>query len=111
MSMRLPHPTFLAITVLVGSSLVVHAQQPAKRDVTVPDVLRTAGEYLTQYAQKLGAAVAEEEYTQREPINASANVRLGSDVVFIGFDNGQIAFYRDVASIDGRDVRPKEARL
>jgi len=111
MSMRLPHPTFLAITVLTGWSLVAHAQQPTKRDVTVPDVLETAGEHLTQYAQKLGAVVAEEEYTQREPVIPSANRRLLSEVAFVGLDNGQIAVYRDVAALDAREVRPKEDRL
>ena len=106
MSARFPHPMFLALAVLTGSSLAVHAQKP-----TVPDVLKTAGEYLKQYAQKLGAVVAEEEYTQREPIIPSANRRLISEVVFIGLDSGQIAVFRDVASIDGREVRPKEDRL
>ena len=106
MFVRLPHPMFLALAVLTGSSLVAHAQKP-----TVPDVLKTAGQYLTQYAQKLGAVVAEEEYTQREPVIPSANRRLVSEVVFVGLDNGQVAVFRDVAAIDGRAVRPKEDRL
>jgi hypothetical protein len=111
MSVRLPHPMCLAAMVLAGSSFVVQAQKPRVPDITVPDVLKTAGAYLQQYAQKLGAVVAEEEYTQREPAIPSANRRLVSEVAFIGLDNGQIAVFRDVASIDGRDVRPKEDRL
>ena len=111
MFVRLPHPICLAVAVLTGSSLVAHAQQPTKRDVLVPEVLKTAGESLKQYAQKVGALVAEEEYTQREPVIPSANRRLLSDVAFVGLDNGQIAVYRDVAALDAREVRPKEERL
>ena len=97
---------FLAAALLSGASLAAQAQKPQ-----VPDVLKTAGDYLTQYAQKLGTVVAEEEYTQREPAIPSANRRLVSDVAFIGLDNGQIAVYRDVVSIDGRDIRPRDGRL
>jgi hypothetical protein len=103
---RRPCPGFLVLAALFSASIVLHAQKP-----TVPDVLKSAGEYLSQYAQKLGAVMAEEEYTQREPAIASANRRLVSDVAFIGLDNGQIAVYRDVASLDGREVRPKDGRL
>lgn len=97
---------FLAAALLSGATLATHAQKPQ-----VADVLKTAGEYLAQHAQNLGAVVAEEEYTQREPAIPSANRRLVSDVIFIGLDNGQIAVYRDVGSIDGRDVRPRDGRL
>src|SRR5687767_14893643 len=102
MSVRILHPV-LALTIACAAAPAVHAQQkPQSRDILVPEVLKTAGEYLTQYTQKLGAVVAEEEYTQREPALPSANRRLTSEVAFIGLDNGQVAVYRDVASIDGR---------
>ena len=106
MAARRPYPLFLALVVMIGSSIAMHAQKPA-----VPDVLKTAGEYLKQYAQKLGVVVGEEEYTQREPAVPSGNRRLLSDVAFIGLDNGQIAVYRDVAALDGREVRAKDDRL
>ena len=103
---RLPHPMLVALVILCGSTLAVRAQKPA-----AADVVKAAGDYLTQYSQKLGTIVAEEEYTQREPAIPSGNRRLLSDVAFLGFENGQIAVFRDVVTIDGRDVRPKDDRL
>ncbi len=103
---RLPPPTLLALVILGGSTLAVHAQKPA-----VGDVVKSAGDYLTQYSQKLGTVIAEEEYTQREPAIPSGNRRLQSDVAILGLDSGQIAVFRDVVAIDGREVRAKDDRL
>jgi hypothetical protein len=103
---RLPHPTLPILAILCGLTLAVHAQTPA-----VADVVKAASGYLTEYSQKVGTVVAEEEYTQREPAIPSGNRRLLSDVAILGFGNGQITMFRDVVAIDGREVRPKDDRL
>ena len=107
MSAQRLHTAIRVLAVICGSSLIAHAQKPA-----VADVMKSAGVYLAQYAQKIGTLVAEEEYTQREPAAGNAaSRRLTSDVVFTGLDKGQLATYRDVVSIDARDVRQRDGRL
>lgn len=106
MFVRFPHPTVLALAVVCGAALPAGAQKPQ-----IADVLKTAGQYLAEHAQKLGAVVGEEEYTQREPAAGNAGRRLLSDVVFIGMDGGQVAVFRDVVAIDGRETRQRDGRL
>lgn len=99
-------PILLVLSVVCTPPVSLRAQKPQ-----VTEVLATTGEYLVRYAQKLGAVVAEEEYTQREPAIGNASRRLLSDVVLVGLDNGQVRAFRDVTAIDGREVRARDDRL
>lgn len=100
--------TCVTASVLACSVLVVHAQKgPA-----LPDVLKAAGDYLVDYSKKLGVVAAEEEVTQRDLTSGlGAARRLNSDFVFAGFDNGLIATYRDVYSVDSQSRRQRDDRL
>ena len=92
----------LSLAVLTTSAT---AQQPA-----VADLLKAASDYLTQYAQKIVAIAADEEYTQREPAG-NITRKLHSDVVWVGFDGGDIASFRDVHGLDGHQLRPRDDRM
>lgn len=105
MSARPRHPGYLALAMLCGAALV-HAQKPA-----APDVLKAAGDYLLQYAQKLSTIAAEEEYIQREPAVSAAARRLQADIVLVGFDDGMVSTFRDVFAVDGRPRRERDDRL
>jgi hypothetical protein len=111
MASRVLSSALLLCTVACVSFLVAEAQTPTARDVTVTDVLKSTGAYLEKFAETLGTLIAEEEYTQREPAAGNASRRLLADMVFVGFDGGQIGAFRDVVAIDGRDVRQRDGRL
>jgi hypothetical protein len=95
---------------LIGSlSLPVSAQKgPA-----LPDVLKAAGDYVTQYAHQLGAVAADEEFAQYETSSGRMGTpkRVNSVIVLFGQDDGTIGNFRDVVAIDSVPVRPKDDRL
>lgn len=97
----------VCLALVVGSSIVLHAQKPA-----LPDVLTSAAAYVQEYAKQLAApVVAEEEYTQRETTAGVLTRRLHADFVLTGGADGSIAGFRDVFAIDSRDVRKRDERL
>ena len=96
---------FAAVALAATSIVATAAQKPA-----AADVLKTVAGYLAQYAQKVSGVAADEEYTQRE-LATTVNRRINSDVVWVGFDSGAIAGFRDVFGLDGHQLRPRDDRM
>lgn len=108
MTSRVRFSSACLIVIFGLSGLVVHAQKgPA-----LPDVLKSAADYLVDYSKKLGVVAAEEEYTQRDMSSGLGTARrLNSDFVIVGVDNGLVAAYRDVYSVDTQSRRQRDDRL
>ena len=95
----------LALVVIGLASSGIHAQKgPA-----LPEVLQSAGDYLTQYSQKLGVISAEEHYTQYDTSSGQVGTptRLITDVVFAGLGPAGIEGFRDATSIGGAPLRKR----
>jgi hypothetical protein len=85
----------------------------AQKGPALPELLKLAGDYLTQYSERLGVVAAEEEYLQYE--TSSGNVttprRVNTHVVWLGRGDGGIDGFRDVVGLDSVPIRPKDDRL
>jgi hypothetical protein len=101
------------MSVLIAVLVLGSGAARAQKGPAVPDLLKLAGDYLTQYSQKLAATAAEEEYLQYETSTGKMATpkRLTSDVVWLGRGDGSIEGYRDVVALDHVAVRPKDERL
>jgi hypothetical protein len=97
---------------LVVSALSV-APVAAQKAPALPDLLKLAGDYVTQYAHQLGAVCADEEFMQYETTSGRMGTpkRVNSQVVLLGQDDGSIGNFRDLVAIDSVPVRPKDDRL
>lgn len=91
---------------LVGMTTVAGAQGKPQ----LPDILKAAGTYLTDFSQKI-AVTAEEDYVQRDTTTSSAPRRLQSDVVLVGIDNGVVLGHRYVHTVDATKVRERDERF
>lgn len=85
----------------------------AQKPPALPDLLKLASDYITQYAHQLGAAAADEEFTRFETSSGRMGTpkRVNSQIVLLGQDDGSIGSFRDVVAIDSVPVRPKDDRL
>jgi len=85
----------------------------AQKGPSVAEVLQAARSYLMQYAERLGAVAADEEYVQYDSSTGRTGtpVRLSTQVVWLGLADGAVESYRDAVAIDSRPVRTKEERL
>ena len=99
-------PILLALVLLPAS---LHGQKPP----ALPDLLKSASDYVTQFAHQLGTVAADEEFMQYETSTGRMGTpkRINSVVVFMGQDDGSIGAFRDVVAIDSVPVRPKDDRL
>jgi hypothetical protein len=102
---------------MVCSSAFVAAMQgtaPVKDVVSVEDVLRAAGEYVTEYERQVYAVVSEEHYLQRSTDagrRPTGSRELRSDLLTISDARGGWVGFRDVFEVDGRLVRDRDQRL
>ena len=87
--------------------------QAQKGTPALPDILRSAGDYLVQYSQRLQAVVAQEEYLQMDTGGGQINHtrRLSADVVLVGLGRGLVAMYRDTYAIDTKPLHDRSDRL
>jgi hypothetical protein len=109
MAARVRHWFPVALVAVGTASIGVRAQKaPA-----LPDVLKTAGDYVLQYSQRLGAVAAEEEYMQFDTSSGQMGVpkRIYAEIVWLGGGNGTIGGFRDVFAIDKQPVRQRDDRL
>jgi hypothetical protein len=89
----------------------------AAAEPTLPEILRSAGEYVLGYEHAFSLVVAEEVYVQRRRVSPSGPVketrRLVSDVVFIRAPGTALPWWllRDVYEVDDQAVRGRQARL
>jgi len=99
--------------VLAAALLLPVAPLRAQKSPPLPDLLKLASDYVTQYARQLGAVSADEEFTQYETSSGRMGTpkRVNSQVVLLGQDDGSIGSFRDVVAIDSVPVRPKDDRL
>jgi VWFA-related protein len=82
-------------------------EQPA-----ATELLGHVDAYLADYARRLGAVVAREDYVQREfEAGRRAERHLVSDLLLARLPGQPWVAYRDVAEVDGRPVRDRERRL
>ena len=109
MPARLPRWVVLPVIAF----LLLPSRPDAQKAPTVSDVLQAAGDYLVQYAEKLSAVAAEEEYLQYDTSTGQMAVprRLSADLVLLGGGGGAITSFRDVFAIDSVPVRPRGDRL
>src|SRR5262245_2759252 len=79
---------------------------------SVAEVLKRAADYLSQYAQELGAIAADEDYVQYETSLGKTNTprRLSSQVVWLGIGDS-VEDFRDVVAVDAKALRPGDDRL
>ena len=100
-------------SVLIAMFMVGPGALRAQKGPTVPELLKLAGDYLTQYSEKLGAVAAEEEYLQYETSSGKMETpkRLNTDVVWLGRADGSVESFRDVVALDHVPVRTKDERL
>lgn len=101
----------LPVALALAGLMAAYAQ--AQKAPALSDLLKLAGDYVTQYAHQLGAVVGDEEFTQFETSSGRMGTpkRVNSQVVLIGQDDGSIGSFRDVVAIDSVPVRPKDDRL
>lgn len=95
------------------SSLLLAARPIAQKPPALPELLTLANGYVADYAQKLDAVAAEEEFTQYETSSGRMTTpkRVMSAIVLIGQSDGPILDFRDVVAIDNVPVRAKDDRL
>lgn len=86
-------------------------------ELSLVELLRSAGEYVLAYEDAFRVVVAEEEYVQRLRASPGGPVqqtrRLRSDVAFVRVPGAALPWWllRDVYEVDGGAVRDREARL
>jgi hypothetical protein len=107
----------VAVTILSALTPLVAAQGAAAEELSLVDLLRSAGEYVVGYEDSFRVVVAEEVYVQRLRVSPSGPVqqtrRLSSDVAFVRAPGTALPWWllRDVFEVDGRAVRDRQARL
>lgn len=100
---------FALVSTVALASIALEAQKgPA-----LPEVLKSAADYLDTFAGRLGGVVAEELYTQHDTGTGKilATRRLRSDLLFLGLAEGAVSTFRDVFERDGNAIRPRQDRL
>jgi hypothetical protein len=85
----------------------------AQKGPALPEVLKSCGDYVAQYAEKLGAVGAEEQYTQYETSSGQMATpkRVNTDVVWVGLGDRGVMGFRDAFAIDNAPLRQRDDRL
>ena len=101
------------LPLVLAAAAVLSPDAHAQKGPALPDVLLSGANYLVQYAEKVSAITAEEEYTQYDTSSGKMGVprRLNADFLLLGSGNGVINGFRDVFAIDNAALRPREDRL
>ena len=105
-----------------AGTLTASAQAQQEADVpTLASVLAAAGQYVTEFRDRLSGIVAEERYRQRASTRTSAGGfgtsqvqrrELRSDFLLVQPEGAdRLVEYRDVFEVDGRPVRDRQERL
>jgi hypothetical protein len=96
----------------VAATVLSSGSAGAGTSPSVADLLKLAADYLSQYAQRLGAVAADEDYVQYETSAGKTNTprRLSAHVVWLGVGDG-LEDFRDVVAIDAKSLRPADERL
>jgi hypothetical protein len=102
-----------AVLTAASAAALLPLVAAAQKAPAVEDLLKAGGEYLATFAQQLGAAGADEEYTQYDMSSGRMGTprRVNSSVVWLGTSGGVIDNFRDVVAIDRAPIRPKDDRL
>ena len=105
---------FLFVALL--ASLPTTARAAAPPCPSKDELLDRAGRYVAGIEQELAVLVGDEAYSQysywgTSPMHRTKRV-LASDVAWVPTGDAMVwAFYRDVRSVDGKEVRDRSARL
>ncbi len=106
-----------------AGTLRASAQAQQEADVpTLASVLAAAGQYVTEFRDRLSGIVAEERYRQRASSRTQGAGRFGtsqvqrrelrSDFLLVQPEGAdRLVEYRDVFEVDGRPVRDRQERL
>jgi len=99
--------------VLLATVGLAVAGLQAQKGPPLPDVLKSASDYLVQYSDKISGVAAEEEYLQYDTTSGQMNTpkRVSSDVVLYGSGSGTVAVFRDAFAIDTVAIRQRDDRL
>jgi hypothetical protein len=105
--------TLCSLSGALAALFLASGSAAAQKGPALPDVLKLATDYLAQYAERLGAVAADEEYMQYETSTGrmSTPKRINAHVVWLGVSEGAVESFRDVVGIDSVPVRPKDERL
>ncbi len=110
-------------TGVAAGTLRAFAQAQQEADVpTLASVLAAAGQYVTEFRDRLSGIVAEERYRQRASSRTQGAGRFGtsqvqrrelrSDFLLVQPEGAdRLVEYRDVFEVDGRPVRDRQERL
>ena len=105
--------TLCSLSVAFAALFLASGSAAGQKGPALPDILKLGADYLAQYAERLGAVAADEEYTQYETSTGrmSTPKRINAHVVWLGVSDGAVESFRDVVGIDSVPVRPKDQRL
>ncbi len=101
----------VAAALTVGA-LPLTVAAPRAQAPTLAEVLRLAGEYHAEYANRLSGVMLEELYQLIDVTGGkmSAITRIQSDVVFVNL-NGGVAALRDAYAVDSKALRERTPRI
>lgn len=102
-----------SLSVALAALFLASGSAAAQKGPGLPDLLKLSADYLAQYAERLGAVAADEEYVQYETTTGRMTTpkRVNAHVVWLGVSEGAVENFRDVVGIDSVPVRPKDERL
>jgi hypothetical protein len=103
--------TSIRIAIAVTASAVV-TPVLAQKGPAVDDVLRAAGEYVTEYTSRASGVTLEEGFTMRDLAGGRVGhtMRISSDLVLLNLKGTLIAL-RDPFAIDGKPLRERAPRI
>ncbi|HEY2432336.1 MAG TPA: hypothetical protein VGI12_06645 [Vicinamibacterales bacterium] len=109
--MKIRHATRFAAGPIAVALLPIAAM--AQKAPSATDLLTVVGNYLTGYADRLGAVGADEEFTQIDIGSGRMGTprRVNCSVVWLGRSGGVLDGFRDVVALDRAPIRPKDDRL
>jgi hypothetical protein len=108
---RKPWKPAVAVVLLTGI-LRFSSSPSAEQAPSLPDLLKLAGEYHTDFSNRVSGAALEEQYQLTDVTGGKmqAITRIASDVVFVNL-NGGIAALRDAFAVDTKPLRERTPRI
>ena len=101
----------LSVAVVLFAS-AMHATAPKSHSPQLPELLKSAGLYLADYANRISGVTLEEHYQLTDVTGGKmqAATRITSDVVFVNL-NGGVAALRDPFAVDTNPLRERTPRI
>ena len=100
------------VAAVFATSVLLISAASAEQAPSLPDLLKLAGDYHADYANRVSGVTLEEQYQLIDVTGGKmqAVTRIGSDVVFVNL-NGGVAALRDPFSVDTKALRERTPRI